>query len=584
MTASHSLILGGITMVEEGANPPDSTGCVYEVLAEDTSFGNPVTSFVTLLSQFSVGARVGRGETSNREPVLRVRLKAADSNELALGEMALQAECDKANEVNSANTLTWIPPDGAGEPSVFVIVGAQDPEWALDDLDELRRTRIVSLRLQALPYVREVDPVVTPAAPAVTSTTIDDCTSTTGWTAEVAFGSTPTVSVVSGAVRMSFDYSALGQVPRLIRTGTIAATPYLKVRWMSSVSNAFGVRLESPLQPLQLPVLTMDDTGGWRYSWFNGSKGTTSKLYFEPTPYTGDFDFDVEKVEAVSALPFIGSNRQKAMTITPGGSRPTHGSIHVEHASSALGKAVVYTHPSGTGYLPPLSPWRASGDTRSTESGRVSGSKATLTAATNFNVPVSALPTGSVELWAWLHADNTNEFTLHWAVDSWMNDVGLGVGQGGAVKMSLDGWQLVCIAAADLPPIPVGPAGYVRVSLQRDAGDTGTAVSWDEAYLFALDEGRLTIVDCGTGSPSAGGPSKHLWIDAPSIHQPNGGLWRGHSADRSDAFFVSDAIAPSDHDFDPRGMSIFTVTPNATDAATSLEHYRWYTHNVARVA
>src|SRR5205085_3297851 len=107
----------------------------------------------------------------------------------------------------------------------------------------------------------------------------------------------------------------------------------------------------------------------------------------------------------------------------PGGSVRTQGSIQVVHPTNALGKTIVYTHPAGTGYLPPLTPWRSGGSARTTDTTLLSGARNTLTAATTFDVPVSALPRGRVEVWAWLRSNAATEFGIFWSVDTYLGGV-----------------------------------------------------------------------------------------------------------------------------------------------------------------
>jgi hypothetical protein len=97
-----------------------------------------------------------------------------------------------------------------------------------------------------------------------------------------------------------------------------------------------------------------------------------------------------------------------------------------------------------------------------------------------------------------------------------------------------------------------------------------------------MDHGRLTVADCGTGTPAAGGISNRLKISAPSITQPYGSIMMATAADWSDAYIPGSTAVLCDqvgHRFDADGSLIFTVTSNVTDASVSLEHYpRWHTN------
>ena len=579
---SHTLIFGGITMVEEGANPPDGSGVRYLVQSQDTTFGNPVPVTVALISLMRVGSLVSYDHTENRAPVLRVTIEADDSDLLARGERALQLECERPN------TLTWVPPDGAGERSVFDVVWSS-LEFAFDDVQELLRRRVYLVRLQTLPHARTEALVVTPAQGTATETLIDDGSSVTGWSVVTGESvvSTAGAIVLTTNVPPTSGFSAHAVAGQVRRTGVVSLTTarYIKVIWTTSDPPTAG--LFAYVDGVLLTEAQRATSGGFTESFFALPPGVISAatidLLVNWTNVTVAQTLSIDNVSQWTGLPFIGTARQKAMSLIPGGSVTADGSLTVEHASNALGKAIVFTHPSGTGYLPPLRVWRFSGTAPTSDSSTLSGSRNPIVTPSVYQVPVSAAPRGRTELWAWLRNPNAVNIRIDSAVVSVMNSFAVGASQTGQVDVAFaaNTWQLVLLGVFTLPPSDLGPSGSVQVQIAR--GTTAETPEVDEAYLFATDLGRLTVVDCGTGSPVAGGPSNRLWIDAPSSDQPQGGVWRGNAADRSDAWHAGSAAAVWEvHTFDPLGTSVFVATQDTIDAPTSLEHYKRFHTHVAR--
>lgn len=98
----------------------DHEGALYRVealSAEDgTDFGNPAPIEVVLRSLLQDGSVVVSQGYDNREANIAVIVSAADSNGLAMAESAL------FNLIGKRTTLTFIPPDRWGPPSVFDVL------------------------------------------------------------------------------------------------------------------------------------------------------------------------------------------------------------------------------------------------------------------------------------------------------------------------------------------------------------------------------------------------------------------------------------------------------------------------------
>ena len=88
--ASHTLIFGNLTMIEEGANPPDNSGVRYLVQSQDTMFGNPAPVTMALLSLIGI---------------LNAVMMAAPRIIFALGRDGLFTS--KAEEVNKGGTPSF---------------------------------------------------------------------------------------------------------------------------------------------------------------------------------------------------------------------------------------------------------------------------------------------------------------------------------------------------------------------------------------------------------------------------------------------------------------------------------------------
>lgn len=591
----HSLTFGDLILVEDGQNPPDDSGVVYRVKAQEATFGTAVPVTTALLWLGRAGGPVSYDRTPNREPAFRITVEADDSDLLARGEMALQLQCEQPTE------LVWTPPDGASLPSVFDIVWSHlEPVFDRDGLvgvgmeETLLHTRTYMVRMQALPYARGKDLVVTPAAPpSPTFTVLDNGSALSGagfaWS---AFGSS-VLSIDAGRIKLVAEHSNVRKNWAATRTGAVDLTTEAYV----AVDLAFSVPAEAVFLgaggATWANAATTSLGGGVTRYFFAVPPGTTTVPILRITVsgrYTAGSDaFWIDQVQTVDALPFIGTARQRALSITAGGSVRTQGSIHVTHPSSPLGKTIVFTHPSGNGYLPSLRQYLTNSMAVSTDAARISGKYNGVGDAADdeqsiFQIPSTVMPKGRAELWCWLKLDATETITVYTQAVTYINGVTINVTQLPPTTIAFidDVYQLICLGAFTAPLIDTGSAGSVGISIDRGPVVSG-GLEFDEGYLFATELGSLTVVNCGTGSPSPGGPSRHLWIDAPTPAQPMGGIYRGDSADRSDAWHAGGNANPwGTHDFDPAGTSVFVVTQNAVDAATSLEHHRRYHTYVAR--
>lgn len=585
--SQHGISLGGFILMEFGEPYDHDEGFRTEVSADGTTWGSVETVVSQIISALSDGDLVSETHVGNRELTLTVRISGTWGGDVTLGEKALSAVVGKPAE------LVWQPADLDEPPTVFdVLYSTMDFKW--DDFEELIRTRTYTVTLTALPWGRSAEKVVTPAVTPGSPAAIDSGSATTNWTAP--YGPTgATVTVVSGAVTATYNSALKNSRPyfpfygtTLRRTATINVTAdkFVGIDWKSSVGGYFfisteaGVMTEVRREPAP--------SSGYTRSWFRASDSVGSIAYVDVElnlngkKGVGTQTLAVDQIVQANALPTTGTSRQVTRIIEPGGSVAAEGDVIVQHASAGLGRAIIHSHTAGNGYSPALSQWWSNGPTRVADATTVSGARNSLaTTRTLFNIPFSALPEGSAHLWARVRQTTGTAQMVGIAY-------GVGSDMGGYVPDAQEFetrfvipdaniWTIVPIARVVLPPRTLGPAGSVRVALLRS---TVHDLELDEAWLFAMDKGRLTVVDCGTGTPAIGTSHNRLVVSPPSLERPHGDILVGTAEDLSNVYTPADGLIACDqvgHRFDPDGGStVFTVTDGTTGAAVSFEHYaRW---------
>ncbi len=573
----HGVSLLGRNLVYGGAPVQHPEGFTTEVSADGTTWGNPDQVVASLLSSISDGDIQTLVRYGNRQPVLYVRIKADTTAGLNAGEKVLAGITGRPAE------LVWQNPDPLAPPTVFDVV-MSSMEFTFNDMSELRRTRDYVLSMSALPWGRSATKVITPAVATASATVVNSGSSATGWTAPNT--ASPVVSVVSGAVQVAYDGDAIGggyDGARLRLTSTVDTDPdhYVGVDWKSSVpAYQFFLADGAGLTEVRREPGT---TAGYTRSWYFvvANSGTTLELQTVHQPATGTPTLSIDQIQKSATLPNTGTARQLTRTIDPGGSVPAEGTIFVQHATAGLGHVIVFTHPLGGGYTPPLRQWLAISEPVTADSTLVSGARNALTTATKFSVPVAAIPRGSAHLWARLRRTTAGTVTGTWAVTSSIGGVTLGDTIQSTVSLNFPAanvWYLFPIARFTSPPTTIGSAGSLTIGL--DAADALTQI--DEAWLFGMDRGTLTVVDNGFGTSGIGAAGNRLRIAAPSLEEPQGALMAGYSADWSDAHTALAGNVPCGqvaHRFDPDGSMVFTVTSGTTDALVSFEHWpRWHSN------
>ncbi len=577
--SGHGISLGGLALVKDGRPVIHPEGFTTEVSSDGTTWGNPAVVVSTLISELSSGDLVEETHVGNREPVLYVRLLADSHDELVAGDTAL------SRVVGPAVPLVWQPPSPDAPPTVIdVLHSRMDHAW--DDWDSRNQRRVWIISMSALPDVRSAEKVITPAIPVATASVVNDGTSTTGWSS-----TNGTVTVSGGAVVSTYDGDA-SSVPGLNGTilkltAAVDTDPehYVSVDWLSSVPvyHYFFPAGSS----VALPEVRREPSpiSGYTRSFYYVPASSLTSFTFLTIhqPAAGSPTLRIAQVEKSASLPISGTAGQLTSTVDPGGNRPALGDVLVQHPTSGLGHAAVYSYPIGGGYNPALRGWLASSDTVTPDANAVSGATNPLTGITRYHIPVESVPEGDVHLWArlGLASGTPGDVNFFWSAWSIMGSTILGDPQAAQTRINfptLGGWVFAPIARLTLPTTKMGPAGKVYIDLQRDAS-APQDILLDEAYLFGMDRGRLTVVDCGQGTPAVGTVHNRLRVSAPSLDNPNGAIQVATAADWSDAYTPSYAKVKSDqtgHLFDSDGAAVLTVTEYARGAATSFEHHaRW---------
>ena len=569
------LVLGSLQLGKDGPGGGDEF--VIEALADDASWDSPKPVEVTVNTLLQNSSMVITERYDNREAFLRVTIKAPDSMVLAEGEAALFAELGKRN------TLTWTPPDGYGPPTVFRVI-TSSMDHAFDDLAEVKLLeRTYGIRLVCEAFARSDFEVTTEAEFQPTDggdpvtpidTEIDDCSSATGWSA-VWSGST--VVVGSGTLRDSTDVN----YPRLRRTGTVdmSATPILAAD------------------------LKVSNGGGAPFVSFNGDRGSNSPIAQGPSPYSSQgytryyydcpyatvtsiefgYMFPGEKVGRLFANslrkqntpPISGTLRQKFMTVDVPGSAPSDGTLEVYHDSSPLGTVILYTWPEdGQGFAPPLSPLLLTSGLPTGDATLVSGVSHDLAdTACVYEIPADKVVRGTYELGAWLKSNATGPRTITWSAQTFIYGTGRDQVSGSAsVNFASTGtWDYYPLARLPLPTNRVMPGTDAVIHVTLDSPDS-SGIDVDEAYLFDIDNGDLTVV--------AAGSSRHLWVNAATLDWPMPSILRGTAADGTDAFSTGSTVrAWGSHRAAPPSINVLCVTRTAEDAGVRHRCVpAWHTH------
>lgn len=574
------LVLGALDLID-----PRGLPFAVETLAEGTDLGNPQPIEVAIRHLLQDGSIVEHEGDDNREIALRIIITAPTGIGLAKGVEALAAELYRRN------TLTYLPPDGLGAPTVYDVI-TSSLQRQTDDLAEVKLgARYYSVRLVCEPFGRSETEVISPAlaASGITTTLVDAGAATTNWTG--AIGSTAaTVEVVSGAVGVTTTALVGAVTIGLTRTAAIttSATKYLVVDWkatpVGSLGSVIGVRAHGDGVELERVAQTPSPTAGFTRSWFYVQAASVAVLRLDAAfNNTGNESvvraFHVDNIDRTDTKPVIGTARQLLRSVEVAGSARTQGLLVVEHATSALGDAMVYTWPDdNSGYIPATrSHYRSGGGVVTSDAALVSGAR---DADQMFlSIPLNRVPEGKCVIMGRLRSNTgvstSVNYTIATSASVEMNgtDLIFAVWDDPTVALTGTAWVNAVLGHLSLPLIDVADPSQatLELSLMR------TSVQFDEIWLFNTSIGALTIVPCGTAAPAKGGASNRLYLEPATADRARPIVRRGYAADGSDAFYASDASSWEMPEFKPPRVNIFTVTSNATGADVEMRHFpRWH--------
>lgn len=593
---TFAMRLNGGDLMRDGEGVKHDGGFTVTVMKNGTRFGNgdPLIKTINTLSTNGSWEKISR--FGNRAPALIVKIEGETPAGLNAGGNWLSS-------LMGSGALEWLPPDQQVW-TVFDVVSCyidltEDEGWDLDETKWIRKYRIP---IKALPHSRSRELTLTPALPLASTPIVDelvtDASSATGWTGawsgkivrsgDVSASITP--EVVSGRVRV-----AMPSVERSIRVVMTSAytfadpvpadTPVLQVDYrllgattLLPATVSVGGGASMTLLPMWATAVDPGTGAGTAYYRLpDGVTALTMRATVRDYEAAGAM-IEVDQVRRLSRLPDSGTNRQKVAAITPGGSAPAEGSLHVSHPSAGLGKVLIFTYPLGRP-SPELMQHRYASATPAADEATVNGNWIALqTSPLVLRIPDAQLPTrGRATLWARLRVDSAPA-TVRCLLNTQMPPTIVGKTQTHEVTVGNGSPVLVPLGLFTLPGATTGPAGVTIVNIARLSGGD---VFVDGVWAGGQDEeSALTIVDCGTGTPASGGPSNHMWINAPTGETPAGEILIGTSL--SDARWPSLIQAgPEIHRFGRDGVACLTVTCGATDASTDFAHFKRWDHFAA---
>jgi hypothetical protein len=474
--------------------------------------------------------------------VVQVMAGRPGCSRLRTRRAALLAESERV-----LNTVAVDPGDGVGAvPTVFEVVprpggAAAGTTTSGDRLG----CGAITVTVSALPFGKSAAEVVTPAVVASGGdTTLDACSTNTGWTGNVD-ASSATVVNAAGANTVSTGSagSHLLAMTKTFGSTSTTAKKYVVVDYQTSEmayglpdAYADGVRL-TRFGSMPSPV-----TSGFVRFYFVVSSLTASistlRVEWQSSAAATASSFTITNVLLTGTRPTSGSTgRQQSLSVEVAGSARTPGQLQVSSPSAALGETVIYTFRE-TGdagsYQPPMRRWIASSAASSvTDTATISGAYNVLDASTplRFSAPRVYLPKGTYLAMARMRSSSgttVGEVRVE-AATSVSSIIGSGFTiQAQSPVTATTAWRNVALGRLTLPTVELvqNTIGAIAVDLYQDI-TSGANFHVDEFWLFNMEIGTLVWVDCGSGTPGAGVDSDRLWVEPTSPLRPRPQLWVG---------------------------------------------------------
>ena len=579
---TDSLVLGAFDLTQAA-----SAGRAG-VEASGTTKGGPVPIDVAVKSWLQDGSIVVTQGYDNREVNVRVRLWATTLTALNQAEAALFAE------IGEPNLLTWTP--SGGPASVFVVVTSallEDDGGNNADLLEFQRLiRTYNIRLTCEAFVRSATETVTAAlaATGTTTTLLDACSATTGWTGFVDGGAV-SPATGGGQITLTATLATKGSHTFALQktfAATTTSTKYLIVRWKPPVGKRFST-LTAIGDGVSLPLIAElpSSVSGYANSYFMVAAASLAVTRVEWTGFadeTGSAVLTLDQVDISDVKPIVGTGRQQHRSLVVGGSARAPASLVLESATAALGDAIVYVYDDDDTtitYGPSMRQFRTAGQTVTADATRISGSREPLSGGgVTLQVPVGLFPQGSYHLLGHLSASSSVTAAVGTTTKTYLGGNPLGSSSDSTSVALTTTWTTYVLNKFTLPTVdlPFGSPALMEMSISAPA--TGSPL-WDEFWLLNVDLGSYIRVDCGTGAGTVGGSARRLFIKPPTVAVPRPTIRIGHSADASDSYFPFGAVTSWGFPQFKGGqrVNILAITPGATDAQLSMSNWnRWHTN------
>lgn len=548
-----------------GVNEGDHGEFRIDTLADGTEWGNP-EPVRRALRRFLLDGSVSVKEyDDNRTIPLKLKVTAADGLALAGGEVPLAQADGRRCE------LVWTPPDAFAPPAVFVAVSS-DLRHSMNDLGERRLERFYTLTLECLPHAFSDEYVEVPALAqdVSTPTLVDDCSSTSGWSATNGV----TLSVVSGQIACTVPAGVLSWT--VVRTGDIDFTPdrYLRVTgWTSRLTSIRYATLARPFgaSPSEDPTAAQVaiDSGA---SVYDVNTDVTALAFDFGWSTSEATDATVQVFDLFQRQDSVRStvSRQQVSTIETPGSRRTSGSLAIS-AAGPLGQVLLY---SGPNYDPTMSPGTVLGAARRiTDVALLSGAYDNLESGSTvaqYRRPAGSLPSGSYAMWVRLKWSGTPDLLTFTAnlrsADgaSVLSSISLGT----LTLASSSDFKLYPVARIDLPGWALPDSSPLILEIEASWGGTFTAEGGphvDEILLFELSSGSLAIAEAGSNT--------HMWVEAPTLNRDHPAILASTSDSRSAAIPLSLSSQVlswgGSHTFTPPVTNVYLGTTDVSESEVS---------------
>lgn len=557
-------------------------------LAEGTNWGASEPEVTVALSMLADGSRVEYDREGNRTIPIRVMVKAPNALGLALGEAAL------AQRMRREVPLIWQPPKSWNDVRTVFDVRMSSMSFEFDDQAELRGERVYKLELTCAPWARSEDLTVVEALPEpaaeATVETVDDCSSTTGWAAQMAdtpaWGTTPAYSAPTaatsfpgGAVASLSPDTIPGQITpsymrhKLTRTGSITLidTPYLILTVETVWARPLGWRVY--LDGISLPIISSIRTSNSAYrivAKVPDGKTSATGLAIETqmgSPFGGPVGLAVYDVTR-SSTASTSKPRQQTRIVDVGGTERTSGKVVVaSRVAEPLALTVIHTSPlalESMGYTPGSIDFRVSGNDRTSAAYNLSGSQEPIHPnPVIYSRPNDTLPEGPYSIVALLHSPVATTERIYWTIGDLAQGFTDWTFTGGR-------YDFVPLTVAHLPVIRSSAAeGETNFEIQRAA--SSVTITLDDILPFWMGK------NCGlTVMHDAG---RRVELDSSPITGETL-PWTGDQLDGGDRRHPGNRlIVPGEHPLMAGQMRVWTGTTGAVDPAVSAEFYpRWHTH------